>query len=221
MKNQDTHRRLEATAKRHISQDRRLHSVLAPYYSDAAQRRRFIARCLRKLKTRRMLLRLQWYVELSEYIQSARDGRPALPLVFLMAMAEGVTQSTLTAATKKSQSVEVIQKFFKKIDVADHRALGQRIRRAGFGPNTPMLRFSSIVKILWNVRNDAAHGIDFWTFGLPDQKLTVDRYYSLITFGRLGKRKRPKKVSLSINMPYSELKSIFIRTALNHIRSEL
>lgn len=216
-----THQKLDEAAKRSISQDDQLHTLLVPYYPDTTQRNRFISSCLRKLTTRRMLLRLQWYVELSEHIQSARDSRPALPIVFLMAMAEGVTQSSLTAATKKSQSVEVIIKFFKKINEADRQALVQRIRRAGFGPNTPKLRFGSIVKILWNVRNDAAHGIDFWTFGLPNQQLTTDRYYSLITFGRLGRRKRPKKVSLSINMPYPELKSIFIRTALNHIYAKL
>ncbi|MDP6625895.1 MAG: hypothetical protein QGG87_05530, partial [Nitrospinota bacterium] len=158
-------------------------------------RRSFIKKCLKRLKTRRMLLRAQWYVEIADGQEKVRQSRPSLRLIFLMAMAEAVAKER--KGSTKLMPWEAIEEFFKYISPEDKRALHMGIKRTFLGPRHHNLRFSSILKILYNVRNSAVHGEDFFSFPLMSKKDKEESVgyssYSLNASGCLGTRKRKKK----------------------------
>lgn len=211
--------RLDFLAKKSIESDPRLHQLLLPFFLNDREVGSFVHQCLKKMKTRRMLLRVQWYDELANLIRQARDKRPALPLIFLMAMAESTARALLPASTeRKIGSLKAVKNFFSHIEENDKVLLQRSIRRTLRLPNTPQLQFLSIIKILWQVRNNAVHGTNFWDFGLPDTKKTMDQYYSLITEGQLGSRKHQRRVMLEVKIPYEKLRDIFIRTAIQAIK---
>ena len=99
-------------------------------------------------------------------------------------------------------------------------------KRALTSAATPQLRFSSIIKILYEVRNKAVHGEDFWSFFFLTKKekeeFIKDGYtdYGLMTAGYLG-RKSKKRVSLDLTLTYEEFRDIIIRTAIANIKSFL
>lgn len=200
METKDPLKKLDRLAKSSIANDPKLLNLLINYFSDIYEVKIFVKKCLKKLKTRRMLLRVKWYIELASLIRRSRDKRPALPLIFLMAMAESIARSILpNKKAKTSQSFDIVKLLFNKIDQRDKVILKQKIRRANLKPNINSLRFSSILKLLWNARNDAVHGIDFWSFGLPDSET------GLLTHGLLGTKKHRRKISLEINIQYENL----------------
>jgi uncharacterized GH25 family protein len=154
-------------------------------------------------------------------METIRQGYPALQLIFLMALAEGVVKFSLKR--KKLNPLDAIKIFFSHISAEDKKMLMKRCQRASISAN---LRFSSILKILYEVRNRAVHGESFWDFSLMDKaekekndKIYTD--YSLITSGALGKKGKKRRVSLETALTYEELKQIFIRTALANIENAL
>lgn len=98
----DAIKKLNELGKKVIASDKRLYDALRPYFDSVDEVEKYIIKCLRKLTTRRMLLRVQWYVELAEHINKAREARPALPLIFLMAMAENTIRYPLSKAKARS-----------------------------------------------------------------------------------------------------------------------
>src|SRR3989344_5507843 len=89
--------------KKALLVDDELHAFLTPEIPAEADRIKFISRCLRKLKTRRMLLRAQWYTEIADGLAKVKKGRVALQIVFLMSLAEGVSKMRTSVTGMGSQ----------------------------------------------------------------------------------------------------------------------
>lgn len=218
-------RKLDKLAVKGIFVDPKLNRLLTPFFIGRKEKEGFINKCLTRLKTRRMLLRIQWYVEIADDMRKIKQSRPALNLIFLMALAESIAKQKMVK--NSNDSLAAIKEFFKHISEGDKKILQRKFKRALLSPKTPMLRFSSIVRILYDVRNRAVHGDDFWSFSLLQQEqkesYEQEKYtdYGMLTTGSLGKRGKKRRVSLEIALTYEDLRGIFIRTAITNIQSLL
>lgn len=208
----------DKAVKKGILEDEELHQFLSPYVPVKENRNKFIKSCLRKMKTRRMLLRLHWYSQLADDIDKAKQARPALQIIFLMAMAEGLVGEK--RGDKNLPPRWAINDFFSEIGSDDKQILQNNIRRSVGSPILSNLRFSSIVSILYEVRNKAVHGKEYWQFSLADNSDTQGGVIRL-THGWLGKSRKKRRVPLDVKITYEMLRDIFARTAINNIKAIL
>lgn len=216
--------------------DSRLHNYFQTYFSSDGERNTFIEKCFKRITTRRMLLRINWYGEIADGQEKVRRNRPALQIIFLLALAEGIM--VLRKNLKQNtyfKSEKLIKEFFERTSLEDRGFLLRHFRRAYLKVQHHSLRYSSIISILWNIRNKAAHGVNFYSFsmlGKDRKKDYVDGQFSdfgVITVGSFGKRgktksgkpRKPNHVQLDISMTYQELKDIIIRTAINVIKEKM
>lgn len=213
--------KIDELAKQGILNDKNIHQFLKSEFPTRTERLSFIKECLKKISTRRMLLRAHWYTEIADDQSSIRESRPALNLIFLMAMAEAIAKKRTN--NKNLGSLEAIKCFFEYISNEDKNFLRRNFRRTLLGAKYHDLRFSSVLRILYDVRNRAVHGENYYSFSLLDRKskLSHKHYssFSLISSGYLGPSKRKRRVSLDIKLTYEELRDVFRRTALANIKS--
>lgn len=209
-------------AIKEIASNPKLFILLDPHFDNDVKTKLFIKECLKKITTRRSLLRLQWFSEIADGMEEIKGNRPALKLVFLMALAEGVATKRIgLSASREMGSQKVIHEFFKYISKADKTKLTYGIRRSLIGTRIHKLNFSSIIRILYQLRNDAVHGIDFWSFSLVNERSDKWGKIAMLTEGKLGTIKNKRRISLTVNLYYQELKDIFIRTAISNISAQL
>src|SRR3989338_7487978 len=88
-------KKLNKLVAKGIFSDKELHRFLQPFFLGAKEGEVFIKKCLNRLKTHRMLLRLQWYVEIADDMSKVKQSRPALNLIFLMALAESIAKQRI------------------------------------------------------------------------------------------------------------------------------
>ena len=218
-------REMDKAAVKSIFADKNIHRLLQPFFTENKEKDEFIRKCLAHLKTRRMLLHVQNYVEIADGMEKVKPGRPALNLIFLMALAESVARQRTEA--KNNDALAVAKDFFRYIPQKDRQVLMQRIRSALLKSKTSTFRFSSLVRILYDARSKALHEGDYWSFSLlrkeDKEKYEQEQYthYGILTSGRLGKKGRKRRVSLETALTYEELRDIFIKTAIANIASIL
>jgi len=213
--------------KEAIIEDEDLNNFLSPFFDSEANQKNFIRKCLLKLKTRRMLLRTHWYAEIADGLDVVRSNRPALQIIFLMSLAEGVARlRTGVMDDDTVSSRKMIFEFFKFTSIDDKKVLAQKFQRALLAPKHHKLRFHSAISILYDIRNRAVHGDDFYSFSLLGEKQKKEfvdggyTHYGIMTTGFLGKRgKKKRRVALDIVLTYNDLRAIVVRTALENIRT--
>lgn len=222
-------KKIDDLAKQILLKDRGLNNFLKSDFPVISDRRNFVKKCLKKLKTRRMLLRAQWYLEIADDQVKVRQNRPALQLIFLMALAEAIAKQRI--GNPHLSSLVAVKKFFNYISPSDKGMLNQSFRRALLQSKHHRLRFSSVLRILYEVRNSAVHGEDYFSFSLMDKNQKVAARasgytsYSLLTYGylvprkRKGKKVRKRREALELTLTYEELRNIFRRTAIENIKS--
>ncbi len=217
--------KIDKVVKVGLAKDRDLNNFLNPFFVSELKTNVFIKQCLKKLKTRRMMLRTQWYAEIADGLDVVKSSRPALQIIFLMSLAEGVARLK-DGAMDNDGSRKMIHNFFKFTTAEDKKLLAQKFQRALVSVRHHKLRFYSVISILYDIRNRAIHGDDFYSFSLLNEKQKKEfvdggyTHYGIMTTGFLGKRrKRKQRVPLDIVLTYKELRDIVIRTALENIRS--
>lgn len=218
-------KKLNEHTKKLSTQDKELLVFWSKHFSNEEGTSVFIQNCLRKLSTRRMMLRVKWYVDIADGMSKVRDNRPALQVVFLVALAEAIARRKLTKkqANTMGGSQKLVLYFFKCITDSDKNLFAKNFKRALISTKHHELRISSVVRILYQVRNDVVHGEEYWGFSLVDKRRheEVDKpYWSLITSGWLVKKYKKRRVTLDIRLTYEDLRDIFIRTAIKNIESE-
>jgi len=216
-------KKIDEGFKAEILADPALHKFLEPEFPNEPERADFIKRCLKKLTARRMLLLAQWYIELADHQSKVKESRPALNIIFLIAMSEAIAK--MKTRNSKLGSLKAIQTFFRPIRPEDKEHLQRTFQRSLSSTKHHALRFSSIIRILYGVRNEAVHGGDFYGFSLYEgpkpPKDHVIRHYGLLTFATMTSRTRKtkSKIALDLQLTYSELRDIFRRTAIENIKS--
>src|SRR5258708_860470 len=213
-------KKIDDLSKKGLLVDEDLHDFLKPIFPDISERTAFIKHCLKKLKTRRMLLRAQWYTEIADDKEKVRNNRPALKIIFLLALAEAIAKTRI--GKNKIESLKAIQIFFQHVLPEDKKIITQNFQRALVKIKHHNLRFTSIIRILYDVRNRAVHGEDYYSFSLldKDEKEKHKDYtdFSLITAGSLGKKYKKRRVPLDICLTYEELRDVVRRTAIENIK---
>lgn len=213
-------KKVDDATKRGLVVDKKLNNFLRPVFVVQQEREVFIKDCLKRTSTRRMLLRSQWYTEIADDQKKVRLNRPALRIIFLIALAEALAKKRLKK--KNMKSFEAIKEFFKYITAQDKALFLKGFRRTLLYSKHHNLRFSSVVKVLYDIRNRAVHGEDYYSFSILDKKRKKEYDIdSSLTFAFLGNRNRKRKVSLDIALTYEDLRNIFRRTAIENIKSLL
>ena len=220
----DSFKALSRLTKRALIDDPELNSFLRPEFPIVAERKKFIRRCLRRMKTRRMLLRAHWYTDIADHQRKFRGEHDPLSIIFLVGIAEALGKRRV--GNRKLGSWKAILDFFKNISAQDKKELLKNFQRSLSPIIRPRLRFSSIVRIFYDIRNAAVHGDDHYSFTLmrsSDKKKYISENYNkygVITSAKTGKnRHRQKRVMLDTSLTYQELRSIFVRTALENIKA--
>ncbi|MDD5251011.1 MAG: hypothetical protein PHT12_00080 [Patescibacteria group bacterium] len=209
---------MRATLKDFQKEDvRDLIVFLRPAFSNRTECMKFLKRCYKRRRAWYSLWGACWYVEIADAMSSVRRERPALNIIFLMGMAEAIAR----VRNRGFRSEKLVRHFFYKISEEDKELLLGGIRRTFGRGYYHRLRFSSVIKILYEARNAAVHGEDYFSFQLATSKgyaRNAGYSYSVITSGRLGKRRNKKRVErLEIKMTYMILRDIFIRTAIRNL----
>lgn len=227
-------RKIDNQVKKALVGDKELSNLLVPFFESNSDSKQFIRKCLKKRKTRRMLLRTQWYSQIADGLDVVKDNRPALQIIFLMSLAEGVARlRTNNDDDYTVSSLLMIQEFFSYIYTQDKNLLTQKFRRSLVKLKHHNLRFSSVIRILYDIRNKAVHGNDFYSFSLLNEKQKKEfidggyTNYCVMTSGFLGKIgttrsgriRKKQRVPLDVSLTYQELKDIIVRTAIGNIRS--
>lgn len=186
-----------------------------PFFSSRNETRKFLYKCLQKITTRRMMLRVVWYVDIADQMPKVKQGRPSLQIAFLISMAEQIARRRYTKTqANRLGSQKLVLDFYSYVTTSDKTLLESRVRRLlGPRPTSP-LRFTSIIRILYDVRNRVFHGLDFWSFSLQKPQGRTN----LITSGWLGKMNRKRRVSLDVSLKYKDLRDLTIRTAIENIK---
>lgn len=225
-------RKIDNQVKKGLVEDKGLNNFLNSFFDSDLIRKKFINKCLKKQKTRRMLLCAQWYSEIANGLDVVKSNRPALQIIFLMSLAEGVARLRIDKdGDDTAGSRSMIKEFFSCTTTQDKKRLVQKFQRALVKIKHHNLRFSSVANILYDIRNRAVHGNDFYSFSLLNEnqkKEFVDggyTHYGIMTVGFLGKsgkikggnKRRKQRVSLDISLTYKELRDIIIRTAIENI----
>ncbi|MBU3918909.1 hypothetical protein KKC63_03345 [Patescibacteria group bacterium] len=99
------------------------------------------------------------------------------------------------------------------LDVAGIRRSLLKVKHHSFS-------FPSILRILYNVRNEAVHSGDFYSFAMQDEQEKSEDY-EVMTMAWLGKKKNRRREYPEIKLTYPELRDIFIRTAIRNIQTIL
>jgi len=219
-------REIDKLVKRGLVEDEGLNKFLSPFFSSKTERINFIVKCLQKNKSRRMMLRAQWYAEIADSLERVKNNRPALQIIFLMSLAEGVTRlRTNNDGDDNVSSKTMIHDFFRYTTASDKKLLARKFTRALTKAKHNNLTFSSVVNILYDIRNKAVHGYDFYSFSLLDKNQEKEfveggyTHYGIMTSGFLGKTNRKRRVSLDISLTYEELRCVIVRTALENINA--
>jgi len=216
--------KINEKTKQFLAQDKSLLIFWSKYFISENEASFFIQNCFKRLLTRRMVLRVKWYVDIANEMPKVQDSRPALQVVFLVALAENIARRKHTKKQADALgSQKLVLEFFSYIQDSDKKEFEKKFKRALVSIKHHRLLISSVVKILYQVRNNAVHGEEYWDFSLVDKKRHTEAdkpYWSLITNGWLGTRKRKRRVTLDIKLTYENLRDIFIRTAIQNIKSE-
>ncbi len=225
--------RKQKTRNRFMKDDWALNKFLEPFLAEKDEREKFIQWCNKRLKTLRALLSTQYYIEVADSIEAVRPHRIALQLIFFVSLAQGIIKQKfgkklikLKKKIRKNKNVndiDVLKEFFRYSSEEDKKILVNGIRRSLGEKSIHKLKFSSIIKILYNERCKAVHGDGFWDFLLmtEQEKEESKKYtsYSFLTSGELGKKNRKRSVSLEVGITYNDLRNIIISTALKNIKS--
>ena len=217
-------KKMDKRVKQVLIQDKSLLSFWARYFSSKNDASIFIQNCLKKLMTRRMMLRVEWYVNIADNMPKIQENRPALQIVFLIAIAESIARKRFTKEQANGLgSKKLVLDFFKYITDSDKKELNTKFKRSLTSTGYHKLYTSSIIKILYQIRNDAVHGEEYWGFSLVDKRIHKDAdepHWRLMTSGWLGTIKRKRRITLETKFTYKDLRDIFIRTAIQNIQSK-
>ena len=154
-----------------LKQDLDIFNFWKRFFNSDKETHGFINSCVdRKIISRRMMLRAQWYSEIADGMAVVRRGRPALQVIFLMSIAEGLIKlSSSKIEIKGKGQLELVKMFFKRAAPSDKAKLSVGFKRALTAPEHHSLRFSSIIRIFYDIRSSAVHGEDFSLFSLRDK----------------------------------------------------
>lgn len=186
-----------------------LKDLISFCFSDETEVEKFSAKCLEKKRTRRMLNRLQWFVELSDF-----QEYDSVRILFLIAMAETNIKLLNDRFSENSDETSDVRKFFSRFTEQDKSELQKYFFRTDRFLNKKPFEFNRIVDILINVRHRVVHGKNHYDFRFYDRS---DNAINII-LGEIGKKDKKRGIQYELEITYNDFRKLMIKNAIENIK---
>lgn len=204
-----------------ISKDKVLISIIQPFLEKDEDPKGFIVKSLENRKGRSIILRLKWFLEIANGIEEIKPGRPALKLIFIMALIEGV--SRIKEENDDLKSIDAINKFFELTNEDSKKYILENFKSTI--TEKKEITFDDFLEIIYDIRSRAVHGNTFWEFSFMDKdtKEKEPDYFSFVISGYLKSKEdsKKKRITLDIKLTYDEFEKIIIDTVIRNIKKIL
>ena len=189
--------------------EQEIKNIIGFCFPNNTETEKFATKCLKKNKTRWMLNRLQWFVELSDF-----QKHDSIRTFFLIAMAETNIKLLENRFTDNSNETSDVQKFFSRFSKLDKNELRKYFFKTDQLLNKKTFKFEKVVNILLNVRHRLAHGKDHYQFRFHDGSDTL----SNIIHGEIGPINKKKKIMYYLEITYLNFRKLMIKNAIENIK---
>jgi hypothetical protein len=189
--------------------EQELKNVISFCFSNDSETEKFATKCLKKNKTRWMLNRLQWFVELSDF-----QKYDSVKTFFLIAMAETNIKLLENRFEDNSNETSDVKKFFSRFIKQDKDELRKYFFKTDRFLNKKTFKFDKIVDILLNVRHRVAHGKNHYDFRFHDGS---DNLMNII-FGEVGTKNKKRKIQYELEITYNNFRKLMIKNAIENIK---
>ena len=189
--------------------EQELKNVIGFCFINDAETEKFATKCLKKNKTRWMLNRLQWFVELSDF-----QKYDSVKTFFLIAMAETNIKLFENRFEDNSNETSDVKKFFSRFVKQDKDELRKYFFKTDRFLNKKTFKFDKIVGILLNVRHRVAHGKNHYDFRFHDGS---DNLMNII-FGEVGTKNKKRKIQYELEITYNDFRKLMIKNAIENIK---
>lgn len=204
---QDIQKKLNKARDTDILNDEEIRKFYLPYFSnDPNKVQAFIKKCLKRDKTRKMLLLTQWLTEIADKIPSAsKSGAGNLQIVFLITLAESVAKYS-DNYTKEGDSKKFIDTFFTFLSSGDKEILVSKFKTI----NSQKSKLKCIIGDFYDIRNRAVHNGIFFDFFFRGDCTTMASI-------RRGKKNKKRAVVMENDLDYNTFKEIIVRSSIKII----
>lgn len=192
--------------------EQELKNIIGFNFDSSQEVESFVQKCLKKNKTRCMLNRLQWFVELANF-----QKYDSVKTFFLMAMAETNIKLLENRFKDNSNEVNDVKKFFNRFSKQDKNELQKYFFKKDNFLNKKTFKFEKVVGIILNVRHRVVHGKNHYDFRFHDGS---DNLMNII-FGEIGTKNNKKNIRYELEITYKEFKEMMVRNAIDNIKSVL
>jgi hypothetical protein len=195
-----------------LLKDKNIHAFLKAIIRGEEKRNNFIKKCLKKNKTRWMLNRLKWFIELAD-----SQKYDSVKVFFLIAMAETNIKLLEDRFNDDSNEVVDVRKFFNDFSQQDKNELRRHFSKVNKSLNKESLKFDKVVEILLNVRHRLAHGKNHYDFQFHNGS---DSLINII-FGEIGRKNRKKKIEYQLEITYKYFRKMMVRNVVENIKKAI
>lgn len=191
------------------AKEQELKNVIGFCFPNDIETEKFATKCLKKNKTRWMLNRLQWFVELSDF-----QKYDSVKTFFLIAMAETNIKLFENRFEDNSNETSDVKKFFSRFIKQDKDELRKYFFKTDRFLNKKTFKFDKIVGILLNARHRVAHGKNHYDFRFHDGS---DNLMNII-FGEVGTKNKKRKIHYELEITYNDFRKLMIKNAIENIK---
>ncbi len=185
-----------------------LKDVIGFYFNNDIKTEKFITKCLEQKKTRLMLNRLQWFVELSDH-----QNYDNVKVFFLIAMAETNIKLRDNRFEESDKQMEDATTFFNTFSTENKNILTDNFFTLGECLNKKPFYFEDIVDILINVRHAVVHGKNHYSFKFHNGN---ESFVNLVS-GVVGGKNNKKDIKYNLTLTYDCFKKIMVSEAIKNI----
>ena len=190
---------------------------LKPYFKNKKEISDFFNKCFLNKKTQEMWASLYYfslaYVDLVS-CKSSKNNIAYLNLI-LIGLVERIHSIKIgKKESLKIGSKQIIIRFFRNTPKEDKKMIEEKIRPF----DGKAFKFSEIIAILYNRRNQLAHGKDFWWSNHIFCPFVFDYWITHIEY---GSRKNKKFCVIETSLRVKDFKNLIVKTAIIDIKRAL
>ncbi len=190
--------------------EKELKDIIGFCFDSDQESENFVRKCLKKNKTRWMLNRLQWFVELADF-----QKYDSVKTFFLIAIAETNIKLFENRFKDNSNEVADVKKFFARFSKQDKDELRRYFFKTDKFLNKKSFKFDKVVDILLNVRHRVVHGKNHYDFRFHDGSDTLMN----IIFGEIGTKNKKRRIRYELEITYKNFREMMIKNAIENLKT--